>query len=123
MVLSVDLIAALVKVGRRKLGRKCVQAEIVEFLGIQGERNRSSMLRADVRIELRVGIEALKFGVSLIGRKAVHGRVNKPVFEGLREGEAAFDQRSSEGWGGRGLPILATELRDDNSFKRSFRLA
>jgi hypothetical protein len=86
-VLCVDLIAALVKIRRRFLGVKRVQAEVIEFLRIEGYGCVGGVSRTDGEVELRVGIEAFEFGIPLKRRKTVYRRFHKSIFERLRHGD------------------------------------
>src|SRR6266481_3070862 len=95
-MLKVDLIAALMKIRRSRLRCKRVEAEEVQFLRIDGKRNRSCLLRAEDEVELRVGIETLKFRITRQRWKAVHGCTHEPIFERLRNGDAVLHDRAGK---------------------------
>src|SRR5258705_9416069 len=96
MMLNVDLIAALMKIRRRRLRRKGVKDEEVELLRIDRKRNRSRLLRSEDEVELRVGIETLEFRITRQRWKAVHRRTHKAVFKGLGNGDAILHDRPGE---------------------------
>ena len=95
-VLDVNLIATLVKIGRRFLGVERIQAKVIESLRIEGYGGIGRVPRTDREIELRVGIEAFEFGVPLKRRKAVHRRFHKSIFERLRYGDFVAQEWTRE---------------------------
>src|SRR5260221_11723328 len=95
-MLKIDLKAALMKIRRRRLRRKGIQANEVEFLRVQREGRRRCLLPSENKVELRVGVETLELRVSLRWRKTVDRRVHHAVLEGLGDGNAPLDDRTRE---------------------------
>jgi len=95
-VLSVNLIAALMKIRGRRLGRESVKTKIGEFPRIQGKRNRSCLLWIKNEIKLGVGIDALEFRVTRKRRKTVYGSSHVAVLEGLRYCDAVPYDRAGK---------------------------
>src|SRR5260221_7093092 len=96
MILRVELIAALMKIRRRRLGRKGVKPQVVQPLWIERKRNCRSLFRAEHEVELSIGIETLEFRVTLRWWKAVHRRPHVAVLERLCYGDAVFHDRTGE---------------------------
>src|SRR5262249_549096 len=95
-VLYVGLKATLMKIRSRRLGSEGVQTEVIELLRIDRKREGRCLLGSQDKIELRIGIEALQFGVAFEWRKAVHRRTDESIFERLHNRDAVLHQGTGE---------------------------
>ena len=84
------------KIGRRRLRRKSIEAHVLQLLRIDRQGHRRRLLGTQVQIDLCIGIETLEGCVPLQRREAVHRRSQKAVLKGLSERDAIPDDRAGK---------------------------